>query len=145
MVLAFSCLVGSTLLSNSLFSTLVLLLTEGRIKDLRCLLGYASGGGGLGSHRRFEAIINAILAIDSELIGLAIQGNCAKAVALEARCGRVLHWVSPLRHQTGRQVSQHFLGWQEAKTLWEAQCWDRLDISILASDSSQGIRTYQLG
>jgi hypothetical protein len=77
-----SFLVGSTLLSNSLFLTLVLLLTEGRIKDLRCLLGYASGGGGLGSHRRFEAIINAILAIDSKIVGLAIQGNCAKAVAL---------------------------------------------------------------
>jgi hypothetical protein len=53
----------------------------GRIKDLGCLLGHASGGVRLGSRRRCEAITNAILAIDSEPIELAIQGNCAKVVA----------------------------------------------------------------
>jgi hypothetical protein len=41
-----------------------------------------SGGGELGSRRRYEAIINTILVIDSKLVGLGIQGNCAKVVVL---------------------------------------------------------------
>jgi hypothetical protein len=65
-----------------LFSTLVLLLTKGRIKDLGCLLRHTSGRGGLGSRRRYKTMIDAILAIDSKRVGLAIQGNCAKVVAL---------------------------------------------------------------